>query len=75
MRLHEGARALRFPLLQLMTPGTCWRGDDQVLGDGQRRHQGEVLVDHAEAQGRGVARRVDLHLAAIDRHELPVVGW
>ncbi len=30
--------------------------DDEVLGRGQRRHQGEVLVDHADAERLRVAR-------------------
>ena len=40
---------------------------DDVLGDGERVHQHEVLVDHADAQGDRVARRRDLHLLAADR--------
>ena len=42
--------------------------DHQVLGRGQRRHQREVLIDHADAVGVGDARIVDFDLVAVDHH-------
>ena len=38
----------------------------QVFGDRHRRHQGEVLVDHAEAERMRVLRIGDRLLAAAD---------
>ena len=35
--------------------------EHQVLGDGERRHQHEVLVHHAEAMADGVVRRAETH--------------
>ena len=52
------------------SPGRRVRpADDQVLRRGQRRHQREVLVDHADAMGvGGHARIVDLNLVVVDHH-------
>src|SRR6516165_7081354 len=65
--LHEGGErgALLAPLDYL------WRvcaTDDEVFRPTQRRHQREVLVDHAESKRRGSARRIDDLLAPLNHH-------
>ena len=46
--------------------------DHQILRAGQRRHQREVLVDHADAVGARIARIADRHLVAVEQHLAPV---
>ncbi len=41
--------------------------DDEVLGSGERGHQRELLVDHADAERPRVLRIAHLHLAAVHR--------
>src|SRR5437016_9079158 len=43
-----------------------FRAEDDVLGHGQRPHQHEVLVHHADAEPNRVARRADLAHLPID---------
>src|SRR5215469_7440787 len=65
--LHEGGErgALLAPLDYLR----CVRAtDDEVFRPTQRRHQREVLVDHAESERRGGAWRIDDLLAPLDHH-------
>ena len=45
--------------------------EHQVLGDGEHRHQHEVLVDHPDPGGDGVAGRVEGHLLAVDEDLRP----
>ncbi len=47
--------------------------DHEVLGAGQRRHQGEMLVDHADAERAGIARIADRDLLAAEQ-DLALVG-
>jgi len=45
----------------------------EVLGDRHRRHQREVLIDHADAERTGGLRRADVALAAVEQHR-PRIG-
>ena len=42
------------------------RGEEHVLGDGEHRHQHEVLVHHPHARSDGLRRRVDGRRAVED---------
>ena len=42
------------------------RAEDDVLGHGERRYQGEVLMDHPDAASDGVFRVPDLDPLAVD---------
>ena len=44
------------------------QAEHDVLGDGQRVHQHEVLMDHADAVRDGVARRGQSEWRAIERN-------
>ena len=46
--------------------GHAIEGEREVFGDGEVRHQGEVLVDHAQARGVGVARAGEVGLLAVE---------
>ena len=48
---------------QLITAGTCSLRHDDVFHDGHVLDQREMLVDHAQAHGMGMAGLLDL-----DRH-------
>ena len=47
--------------------------ESQILGDGHRRHQREVLGDHPDPGGDRIAGRADRKRTAIDQ-DLPLVG-
>ncbi len=46
--------------------GAC---DHEALGAGERRHEGEVLIDHADAEGPAVARGGDRDFAVVENTE------
>ena len=47
----------RVVLDRLSTEQSAGGTQDHVLGDGERRHQPELLVDHSDAGRQGVCRR------------------
>ena len=47
--------------------------EHDVLGDGEHRHEHEVLVDHADAGGDRVARAAERDRLAVDQ-DLALVG-
>ena len=47
--------------------------EDHVLGDGERRHQPEMLVHHADPRVERLARRVELDRLAVEQ-DLALVG-
>ncbi|GBD84463.1 hypothetical protein BMS3Abin02_00856 [bacterium BMS3Abin02] len=49
-----------------------WKSQSNVLCDGDRLDQHEVLVDHPDAMGYGVGRRVDRHRLAVDENQTVV---
>ena len=71
------ARQKGFKRRALLLPVDEGRGigaaDDKVLGGGERGHQGEMLVDHADAQRLRLARIADAGLPPVEQ-QLPLVG-
>ena len=64
---HEGGQRLALgPPVDDRGGGVA--ADHEVFGGGQRGHQGEMLIDHAEAEGVGGLRVGDLRLAPADQH-------
>ena len=56
-----------------MSDGASARLTTKILGRRQRRHEGEVLIDHADAQRLRVPRIAHGDLAAV-KQELTAVG-
>src|SRR5439155_1089498 len=72
--LFEPANALLYgPVVEDRTAALV--AEDDVLGNGERRHEHEVLVDHPDAERDGVARAGDAHvaLAIADRPGVGVI--
>ena len=61
-----GRRLDRATRADQVEPGAPGATEDDVLGDGHRLHQAEVLGDHADAGRDGVARGVDGDGPAVD---------
>jgi hypothetical protein len=70
--LQEGGQALLL-LAPVDEQRQVRAGQHQVLGHGHVRHQGEVLVDHADAQPLRLARVADLGLL-VTHQDPPLVG-
>ncbi len=47
--------------------------EEDVLGDGERGHDAQFLIDHADAAGFGLGRRIESH-ALPPQRQLPLVG-
>ena len=65
--VEEGVECRNF-LLPVDHGRRVGAADHQVFGAGQRRHQREVLVDHADATGARVARIANVDFVAIEHH-------
>ena len=59
--------------LVVLEDRTALVAEDHVLGDGERVHQHEVLVDHPDPPRDGIARGVDAHLLTTD-HDPARIG-
>jgi hypothetical protein len=58
------------PLAVALELGRRRRGEQYVLRHGERPHQLEVLVDHADAMPRRIARPAEAHRVVVDQ-QLP----
>ncbi len=69
----RNSSSVRISFFQSMMAGASARLITEILGAGQRRHQSEVLIDHADAERAGIARIADRHLGAVEQ-DLAFVG-
>ena len=67
-KLSSAFRSLR----QSMNDGRVGAADDEIFRRGQRRHQGEMLIDHADAQRLRILGIADGCLGPVEQELAPV---